>query len=79
MPQIPERRSYDGARNPQSVYSLLGVPYNVLATKQSDPMLCKFLKMRLRKFSNPLFRTIALIFHLYWFDPREIAEFACLF
>ncbi len=48
-------------RNPQSVYSLLGVPYNVLATKQSDPMLCKFLKMRLREFSNPPFRTIALI------------------
>lgn len=37
----------------QSVYSLLAVPYNVLATKESVPTLCKLLKMRLRGFSNP--------------------------
>jgi hypothetical protein len=41
----------------QSVYSPIGVPYNVLATKESVPALCKLLKMRLRDISNPPFRT----------------------
>ena len=44
-------------QNSQSVYSLLGVPYNVLASKQSVPALCNLLRMRLREFSNPPFRT----------------------
>src|ERR1700686_5239053 len=43
--------------NPQSVYSPLSVPYAVLPTKQSVQVPCKSLRVRVKGFSNPPFRT----------------------